>query len=379
LGLGQLILLPRLGPALETLDKRFERIAALWQERQGADGAPETDDRSLLETLALDLDRSAYTDLSHFERAAVMSFVTQLKVLDQAGRELIRTMRILAGLEPSRGFRVSSHGRDMFRPSQWDPGRLIQALFPPAAFIAAFLFWIVMNPPAGPKVPLFAGLLSLVILRTPMNPLALLAVVLLSIFFAVAPVYWLVMPALSTGFGFLGLIFAYFFVFGYLGGRSPALKTGPIIMFIMMTGISNQQTYSFMGLVDAAVMMILAMTILTVVYGMFSPMRPEQALLRSLRRFFRGCARVTGGFSLDCPPERAKDRRLRKRYFQSMVLPAPGKIQTAQQHLDYKLYPDNGPEKVRRLHVSVRMVALFRNRDGDIVNRNNTVGQYRNN
>ena len=69
-----------------------------------------------------------------------------------------------------------------------------------------------------------------------------------------SPIYWLVMPALSTGLGLLGLIFIYSFVFGYLGGRSPALKSGPIMMFLMMTGISNQQRYSFNGPVDGALM-----------------------------------------------------------------------------------------------------------------------------
>ena len=56
----------------------------------------------------------------------------------------------------------------------------------------------------------------------------LLTVLVLSVFLFVMPVYWLVMPALSTGTELLFLIFTYSFVFGYLGGRSPALKSGPI-------------------------------------------------------------------------------------------------------------------------------------------------------
>jgi uncharacterized membrane protein YccC len=349
-------LLPQLGPALATLDKRLDRIGALWQQRTASDAVPETGDGLLLESLTLDLDSSAYADLSHFQRAVVMSSVGQLKILDQASGELLRTMRVLAGLEPSRGLRVSSHGPDMFQPSRWDPGRLIHALFPPATFIAAFLFWVIMNPPTGPHVPMIAGILSLVVLRTPMNPLGLLAAFILSIFITVAPVYWLVMPGLGTGFGLLSLIFVYSFVFSYLGGRSPVLKTAPILMFVVMTGISNQQSYSFQGLVDGALMVLLSGTIMTVVYFAFSPMRPEQALLHSLRRFFHGCARITSGFAFERPSERAKGRRLRKRHFESMVLPAPAKIQMAQKYLDYKLYPDNTPEKVQRLLDSVQSI-----------------------
>ena len=40
-----------------------------------------------------------------------------------------------------------------------------------------------------------------------------------------------------------------------------------------------------------------------------------------------------------------------------MVLPAHGAIQKAAQHLDYKLYPDNSPDKVQRLHDSLQSVA----------------------
>jgi hypothetical protein len=89
----------------------------------------------------------------------------------------------------------------------------------------------------------------------------------------------------------------------------------------------------------------------------FTPMRPEQALLRSLRRFFHGCAQVTGGFALDGPSQRAQGRRVRKRYFESLVLPGPAQIQTAQKNLDYKRYPANSPDKVQRLHDSVQSIA----------------------
>ena len=46
-----------------------------------------------------------------------------------------------------------------------------------------------------------------------------------------------------------------------------------------------------------------------------------------------------------------------------MVLPAPKKIQAAQKHLDFKLFPDNSPEKVQRLlgcmqNITYRLQAL---------------------
>jgi hypothetical protein len=150
---------------------------------------------------------------------------------------------------------------------------------------------------------------------------------------------------------------------GLFGGRLAPLKTLTLAMFVMLTGISNQQSYSFMGLVDGALMMMLALCVVAVVQTLLSPSRPEQSLLHSVRRFFCGCAGVGGGYSLAGPPGRDQGRWLRKRCFESMILPAPRKIQAAQKHLDFKLFPDNTPEKVQRLldgmqNITYRLQAL---------------------
>ena len=229
--------------------------------------------------------------------------------------------------------------RETFKPTVWDPGRLINALFPPVTFVAGFLIWTLINPPGGAKMPLIAAVFALVILRTPMNPVPLWLLLVLSTIFAVAPIYWLVMPALSTGPELLCLIFVYSLFFGYLGGRSPALKSGPIIQFVMSAGISNQQSYSFQGMVTGALMTILSGTVMTLVYFCFRPMHPEQNLLSNLHRFFRGCARVIRAIPIASPVVHVEGKRVRKRYLQSMVLPAPAKIQAAQQHLGLSAIP----------------------------------------
>jgi len=70
------------------------------------------------------------------------------------------------------------------------------------------------------------------------------------------------------------------FVFGYLGGRSPILKMGPLAMFVMMVDINNQQVYSFIMLVTAGLVMLLGVTIVVIVHRLLSPMHPEKILLR---------------------------------------------------------------------------------------------------
>jgi uncharacterized membrane protein YccC len=352
-------LLPRVHTALETLDRRLARIDDLWRVRSAGEEVSDTEDGddSLLESLQLDVGRNVGGDLSHLDRGALLSFVQQLTVLDVASRDLLRTIRVLAGLTPVRAFHAGSLPRDLYRPTRWDPVRLVNGLLPAVSFTVAYFFWIYFDPPTGPSVPNMAAIFGLLVLMSRMNVLVLLPLLLIAIWCLVAPVYFLVMPQLDLGLELLALIFGFTFAVSMFSGRLVALKATTMPMFVMMTGISNQQNYSFMGLVDGALMIMLALVIIAVVQTLLSPIRPEQTLLSSVRRFFRGCARVVGEFALDGPADRAKGRRLRKRHFESMVLPTTMSIQTAQKSLDYRLYPDNTSEKVQRLHDSLQSIA----------------------
>jgi hypothetical protein len=148
------------------------------------------------------------------------------------------------------------------------------------------------------------------------------------------------------------------FVFAYLGSKKPVLRMIPVLLFINMTGISNTQVYSFMGLVTGGMVITLTLVIIWVVDMLWTTSRPERVFLQSLQRFFRGCARMTAGFALMRPRERKAGRRLRKRFFESMVLPAPRQLQATGKQLDHKLFPDNTPEKVDHLLAGIQSVAI---------------------
>jgi hypothetical protein len=105
-------------------------------------------------------------------------------------------------------------------------------------------------------------------------------------------------------------------------------------------------------------MMILGLSILSVVYMLWTPSRPERILLSSLKRFFHGCGHITSGFALDRLKDRVKGRKLRKRYYESMVLPVPAQLQKVEKNLEYKLFPDNTPEKVKLLLDSMESISF---------------------
>ncbi len=342
-------LLPGLDSALATLEARLTRGTALWQAQQTPGNERESGDGALLTELALDIDTRAVTGLSHLQHAALLNFVSQLKMLDRTSRELLQTLRVLAGLEPAALLHSQAHKSEPFQPARWNPERLLKALFPALCWIAAWSFWIHVQPPGGPSIPMMATAFALLMVMAPINLLGLLLVLLLSMFIFVAPVYLLLMPLLDSGFAILTLIFLYTFCFGFLGNRSPALKLGPLMMFVNMANVTNDQTYSFILLVTGGLVMLLGISIVVLVHRLLSPMHAEKVLLRTLQRFFRGCARISMAYVPLATRRVSAARRLRKRQFENRILPLPAQLQGIMKRLDYQQFPANSEASVRDL------------------------------
>jgi hypothetical protein len=302
-----------------------------------------------LNELPLDINNRAVTGLSHLQHAALLNFVSQLKMLDRTSRELLQTLRVLAGLEPAALLHSRVHKAEPFQPARWNPERLLKALFPALCWVTAWSFWIHVQPPGGPAIPMMATAFGLVMVMAPINLLGLLLVLLLSMFIFVAPVYLLVMPLLDSGFAILTLIFVYTFVFGFLGYRSPVLKLGPLMMFVNMANVTNDQFYSFILLVTGGLVMLLGVSIVVVVHRLVSPMHPEKVLLRTLQRFFQGCARIAIAYVPPAKRRMSAARRLRKRLFENRILPLPAQLQGIMKRLNYQQFPANGEDRVRNL------------------------------
>jgi uncharacterized membrane protein YccC len=158
-----------------------------------------------------------------------------------------------------------------------DPVRLRKALFPPACFAAAYVFWMLVDPPTGPSVPNMASVFGLLLLMTPMSAVSLLLTFLLLMWVAVAPVYFFLMPRLDTGLGLLAFVFGYAFLLGWLGGWKPMVKLVGLALFATMAGISNEQTYSFLGFVNGGMMFALSLGTIAVVQLLVAAVRPDEA------------------------------------------------------------------------------------------------------
>lgn len=326
--------LPGLQDTLNRIDRRLEQIQTLWNDESRAFGLADAvrqndaDSVQPIQTVASRPDPDELAERPLVQQAVIRNFVRQLNLLDHDTEQIVLLLRRIAGFDAGQPLPPSSavEVEDVYEPRMWNMDRLCKSLYPPLVWISTFLFWVYFNPPTGAGQVQIAGTVALMVLNTSLNPAALLIAFIVVVLTVVAPVNWLLMPAMSSPVQLLLLIFVYTFVFTWLGSKSPVLKLAPIVAFFTVTSISNAQTYSFNKDVDAALMFLLAIPSMYFWWYAVTPMDPERALKGSVKRFFHGCGKVCDGFAAD-------DDRSRRRALESLVLPSLRQMRMAQPKL----------------------------------------------
>jgi hypothetical protein len=131
------------------------------------------------------------------------------------------------------------------------------------------------------------------------------------------------------------------------------------MMFVNMANVTNDQVYSFILLVTGGLIMLTGVSIVVLVHRLLSPMHAEKVLLRTLQRFFQGCARIAIAYTMPGTRQVAAARNQRKRLFENRVLPLPTQLQGIMKSLDYRQFPANNENRVQDL---VRNLYSLRNR-----------------
>jgi uncharacterized membrane protein YccC len=238
------------------------------------------------------LNRDAVRALSQFERAALALFYAQLRNLESLTGELLHTLAQIKGFaapEPSPTTAAQpARSSPRYLP---DPDRLGAAAQVMVTIWLGYLVWLYVEIPGGIGAVTMASSLSMAAATQPYLPMRLVYKPLaVSAVFA-AVVYIFLMPRLS-GFLELGsLIFVVIFAIGYLFHEPQQFlgRIAGVMLFTTMTGIANEQTYSFLSLANMSMMTVVALSF--VALGRYFPFSPEphRAYLRLVRRFFRSC------------------------------------------------------------------------------------------
>ncbi|WP_428353961.1 FUSC family protein [Methyloprofundus sp.] len=332
---------------LKTIEQRCTRIGELWQARQLPGEVSPGDDKPLLQTLTIDL--SLPHTITNTERGLLMNQADLLRQLDQQSQNLLILLRVLNGLDSTV---TLTDPLPSSRPSRWDTVRLLKALVPACTFILGFLFWIYPTspPPSGQTIAEMSGIFGLAfVLGADVRYIGLAfgAAGLL----VIAPIYFVVMPWLDGGAGLLIMIFLLSFTSAYLGARWPMVKSSVMVLFVMTTGISNEQNYSFMAWVSSEFGMIMSGLIVNLVVMFMLVIRPEKIMARRIRSFFYDCAAVTRDFV------NVAEKRRRAEHFMREVRRAPGELSRVERTLDYSRLPADAQERINHLLDSIESVS----------------------
>jgi hypothetical protein len=170
-------------------------------------------------------------------------------------------------------------------------------------------------------------------------------------------VYIFVMPQLSSFLGLGLVIFAVTFAICYLFA-SPQQALGRafgIAMFVTITSVSNQQSYSFLVVANIAMIFPLVFLLLAVTaYIPFSP-RPERAFLRLLGRFFRSCEYLMSTWD----PSRSVTLldRWREAFHVREVSTLPQKLEAWSRFIDTTTLPGTSPQQVQAVVANLQALS----------------------
>jgi hypothetical protein len=193
----------------------------------------------------------------------------------------------------------------------------------------AYIALIYVNDiPGGTGFVTFAAALGMAMATMPQLSVTLLFVPAAGSVLFTGLVYIFVMPKLSS-FAELGaLIFAATFAICYLfsAPRQALGKALGLALFVVIIGVDNQQSYSFLSVADTALMLPAVFLLLAITaYIPYSPL-PERAFLRLSGRFFRSCAYLITTIRRDPQRPQTRAERWRKAFHERAMTTLPTKL-----------------------------------------------------
>ena len=247
--------------------------------------------------------------------------------------------------------------------AQWlviDPDRFAAAARIMAVMWLAYLGYIYIDGiPAGTAVVSAAAPLGMALSVMPQLRVSKLVVPVATGVLIAGIAYIFVMPHLSHFAGLGLLIFSITFAMCYWFAKPQQMlgRAFGLAMFVLIAGISNEQTYSFVGAATTALLFPTIFLILAITaYIPYSP-RPERAFMRLLGRFFRSCEYLTSTMEWDPAEPLTKIRRVRKNFHTREVTTLPAKLAVWSKFIDPKALPGTTPENVQALLVNIRSIS----------------------
>ncbi|MGI9292327.1 MAG: FUSC family protein, partial [Gammaproteobacteria bacterium] len=285
--------------------------------------------------------------LSHFDQAAIVVSLQYIRNgLVLVGR-LRECSQRLNDFSESGGFETSQY-KSPKKAVMPDLDRLQGVAFLMLLTAGCFVLWVLVDPPGHQSiwsVPPILGLLatSMPHIRTgnahfKVFGMALPVCILIYIF---------IMPKLSSFAGLSLLIFLYMFITQYVL-RNPLAVMLACAGFMVITGISNNQSYDFVGVALAYLFVLISASLLIAFSYFLGTPRPEKKVLWLLSRFFNSASQMTASTG---QPE----TWLMRFHHQELAL-LPVKLKMWGSQINHVNYPGVSAEQLGQLVINLEVM-----------------------
>ena len=349
----QAVDLPGLLPALDDyhaeIDARLRQVENLLSDKPS-----ERETRPIV----LKPDRSETARLSSFQRAALTVGIDHMGRLDKLTRGVVSSVRGLTG----DGVLVDSDAGSSAtrKPLVVDPDRVAGGIRQMVAVWLAWLAYLYLDGlPAGTGLTTTIVPLGMALAAMPQLRVWQLARPFATGVLVGGAAYVLVMPHLTGFAGLSVLIFACTFWICQLNAEPRQMlgRAAGLAMFVVIAAIDNDQNYSVLSVIDTAVMLAMALILLGVASHIPLSPRPDRAILRLTRRFFRSYDHMLAAMGRR-PDEKASWLEVRRMAFHRQeIATLPAKLAAWSKCLHPATSSDSSPQKAPALVASIRTLA----------------------
>jgi uncharacterized membrane protein YccC len=338
---------PNLTAFTDELNERLAQINRVL-ENQAPDRQPAA--------MKLELNEAEVRELSHFHRAALETARSRLQQLERLTRLQFDSICNI------KGFAHAIDIVDIVSPTHTffvlDPDRLLSVVRIVMIMWLAYLIFIYVDSiPGGTGFVITASVLGMIMVTNPqLSVMQLIVPIAGSVFFA-SVIYIFVMPQLSSFLSLGPLIFAVTFIICYLyaAPQQGVSRAFGLAMFVMIASISNEQTYSFISVAITSLMFPLVFLVILITSYVPVSLRPDQAFLRLLRRYFRNGEYL---FSSDIDSKKPSTfiDRWRQTYHARDLATLPQKLGSWASHINIKVLPGTSAEQVQSIVTSLQVI-----------------------
>jgi len=259
---------------------------------QGVDrllsGQPALHDRKVLE---LPLDEQALGELSHFQRAAVVSCRDRVLAIGSLAASLFDSAGRIRSGEP----RAEDEDGPRERPEPWtiDLDRLSTTIRQTTALWLVFLAVIYVEAvPIVVAIVALTNAFSMVLGQLPHAPATMMYKPVIQGGLFGGAFYMFIMPHLSGFWQFGSFLFVAIFAVAYIFSDPRAALTRGMwmTMLVLIMGADNQQVFSFLVFANWFIVGVLFVTFMAIAWRFPISFRPEDRLHAQFRRYWQSAA-----------------------------------------------------------------------------------------